>query len=65
MHNLSFKKDERNEPTKMATGMYSGEGEYVEFGDDCVCDGPVEGWLQNVVDSMKVRTSGGYGKGTV
>ena len=33
--------------------MHSGEGEYVEFADDCICDGPVETWLQNVVDSMK------------
>jgi dynein heavy chain len=33
--------------------MHSGEGEYVEFSADCTCDGPVETWLQNVVDSMK------------
>jgi dynein heavy chain len=33
--------------------MYSGEGEYVDFVDDCMCEGPVESWLQNVVDSMK------------
>ena len=33
--------------------MHSGEGEYVEFSGECVCDGPVETWLQNVVDSMK------------
>lgn len=35
--------------------MTSGEGETVEFAGDCVCDGPVETWLQNVVDAMKVR----------
>jgi dynein heavy chain len=33
--------------------MYSGEGEYVEFAEDCMCEGPVETWLQNVVDAMK------------
>lgn len=33
--------------------MYSGEGEYVEFDEDCICDGPVETWLQTLVDSMK------------
>ncbi len=33
--------------------MYSGEREYVEFAGDCMCEGPVETWLQNVVDSMK------------
>ncbi|KAI8473051.1 MAG: flagellar outer dynein arm heavy chain beta [Monoraphidium minutum] len=56
VHNLSFRRaplDERGEPTKAATGMYSGEGEYVEFVGDCLCDGPVETWLQSVVDSMK------------
>lgn len=26
--------------------MFSGENEYVEFADDCMCDGPVEHWLQ-------------------
>lgn len=34
--------------------MHSGEGECVEFAEDCICDGPVETWLQNVVDSMKL-----------
>jgi hypothetical protein len=31
----------------------SPKGEYVEFVDDCLCDGPVETWLQHVVDAMK------------
>ncbi len=53
MHNLTFRKDDRDEFTKAAIGMHSGEGEYVEFAEDCMCDGPVELWLQNVVDSMK------------
>lgn len=53
VHNLTFRKDERGEPTKIALGMFSGEGEYVEFAGDCSCDGPVEAWLMNVVDSMK------------
>ena len=47
------RKDERNEPTKVAIGMFSGETEPVEFDADCICDGPVENWLQCVVDSMK------------
>lgn len=33
--------------------MYSGEREYVEFVADCPCEGPVETWLQGVVDAMK------------
>lgn len=32
----------------------AGEGEYVPFAGECTCDGPVEIWLQNVVDSMRV-----------
>jgi hypothetical protein len=31
----------------------SRQGEYVEFVQDCLCDGPVEVWLQHVVDAMK------------
>jgi dynein heavy chain, axonemal len=34
--------------------MHSGEGEKIDFAADCICDGPVETWLQNVVDSMKL-----------
>ena len=46
MHNLTFRKNDAGEPTKIAIGMHSGEGEYVEFAGDCACDGPVETWLQ-------------------
>ncbi|GAX83885.1 hypothetical protein CEUSTIGMA_g11310.t1, partial [Chlamydomonas eustigma] len=53
VHNLTFKKSEAGDLTKQAIGMHSGEGEYVEFASDCICDGPVETWLQTVVDSMK------------
>eukprot|EP00955_Chlamydomonas_euryale_P098700 365162-Chlamydomonas_euryale.AAC.24 len=53
VHNLTFQKDDLGEPTKLAVGMHSGEGEYVEFAGDCSCDGPVESWLSNVVESMK------------
>ncbi|KAK9808985.1 hypothetical protein WJX72_007373 [[Myrmecia] bisecta] len=57
VHNLEFRKDDKGEPTKAAIGMYSGEGEYVAFASDCSCDGPVELWLQNVVDSMRAALS--------
>ena len=46
LHNLEFRKDADGQPTKAAIGMYSGEGEYVAFASDCICDGPVEHWLQ-------------------
>ena len=35
----------------------AGEGEYVQFSEDCVCDGPVEVWLQNVVNAMRSALS--------
>ena len=35
----------------------AGEGEYVPFAADCSCDGPVEVWLQNVVDAMRAALS--------
>lgn len=57
VHNLEFRKDEAGNPTKVAIGMYSGEGEYVPFASDCLCDGPVEVWLQNVVDAMRAALS--------
>ena len=46
MHNLEFRKSETGENTKAAIGMYSGENEFVAFTTVCVCDGPVEVWLQ-------------------
>ena len=45
---LKFKQDE-----KIAVGMYSSEREYVEFEDECDCDGQVEVWLNRVMDSMR------------
>eukprot|EP00882_Tetradesmus_deserticola_P009731 GHRQ01010278.1.p1 GENE.GHRQ01010278.1~~GHRQ01010278.1.p1 ORF type:complete len:796 (+),score=404.80 GHRQ01010278.1:482-2869(+) len=62
VHNLSFRKDDRGELTKAATGMFSGEGEYVEFAADCACEGPVETWLQSVVDSMKAAIQAEFKK---
>jgi dynein heavy chain, axonemal len=35
----------------------TGEGEYVPFAADCQCEGPVEVWLQSVVDSMRAALS--------
>ena len=33
--------------------MYSSEREYVEFEDECNCEGQVEVWLNRVMDSMR------------
>jgi dynein heavy chain len=35
----------------------AGEGEYVAFDKDCICDGPVEVWLQSVVNAMRSALS--------
>ena len=45
---LKFKEGE-----KTAVGMYSSEREYVEFEDECNCEGQVEVWLNRVMDSMR------------
>lgn len=37
--------------------MSVGEAEYVAFAEECSCDGPVESWLQNVVDAMRAALS--------
>ena len=41
MSSLKFTKDESGEPTKEAVGMYSKDGEYVEFDSPCQCVGQV------------------------
>mmetsp|Transcript_25005 Transcript_25005/g.85566 ORF Transcript_25005/g.85566 Transcript_25005/m.85566 type:complete len:4525 (+) Transcript_25005:136-13710(+) len=54
LDNLEFSKDDKGNPTKNAIGMYAGKpAEYIEFAQECLCDGPVETWLQTVVDTMR------------
>jgi dynein heavy chain len=53
MASLEFEKTPDGEMTKIAIGMYSGEGEYVPFHANCDCVGPVESWLNKLVDTMK------------
>ena len=45
---LKFKGEE-----KIAVGMFSSEREYVDFEDECDCDGQVEVWLNRVMNSMR------------
>ena len=47
----------RAEVTICSSFAFAGEGEYVAFAEECSCDGPVESWLQNVVDSMRSALS--------
>ena len=42
MAKLKFKDDDEGNPTKEALGMYSKEGEYVEFDKTCDCSGQVK-----------------------
>ena len=42
MAKLKFETDEQNEPTKKALGMWSKDGEYVEFDHPCECIGQVQ-----------------------
>ena len=41
MAKLKFKEDEDGKPTKEAVGMYSKDGEYVDFDEPCKCVGQV------------------------
>ena len=41
MAKLKFKEDEDGQPTKEAVGMYSKDGEYVDFDEPCKCVGQV------------------------
>ena len=42
MAKLKFVDDEDGNPTKEAVGMYSKEGEYVDFDKPCDCSGQVQ-----------------------
>ncbi|KAJ3180788.1 hypothetical protein HDU85_003867 [Gaertneriomyces sp. JEL0708] len=50
---LKFAEGPNGEPTKTAVGMYSREDEYVAFLQPCECTGPVEVWLNRLVDAMR------------
>ncbi|KAJ3128700.1 hypothetical protein HK098_003691 [Nowakowskiella sp. JEL0407] len=50
---LEFHKNAKGEFTKTAIGMYSKEDEYVPFVEPCECTGPVEVWLNRLVDMMR------------
>ena len=41
MAKLKFKADAEGKPTKEAVGMYSKDGEYVDFDEPCKCVGQV------------------------
>ena len=45
MAKLKFVDDADGNPTKEAVGMYSKEGEYVDFNKPCDCSGQVKKYL--------------------
>ncbi len=51
MAKLKFQMDDENQPTKQALGMYSKDGEYVDFAEPCECVGQVEVWLNKLMDT--------------
>ena len=65
MASLEFEKDDDDQDTKTALGMYSKEGEYVVFQDPCVCEGQVEVWLNKIMDSMRGTVKNNFAEAVV
>lgn len=61
LHRLEWKREaDTGAKTRIAVGMYSGEGEYVPFAKECHCGGPPEVWLARVVDAMRAALRAEY-----
>ena len=52
MAKLKFQQDDSGQPTKTALGMYSKDGEYVDFDEPCELTGQVENWLNTLLERM-------------
>ncbi|XP_063241593.1 dynein beta chain, ciliary-like [Bacillus rossius redtenbacheri] len=52
MAKLKFKQD-GGKSTKTAVGVWAKDGEYVDFSEDCLCDGKVEVWLNRLTETMR------------
>ena len=52
MAKLKFKEVAAGGHTSTALGMYSKDGEYVDFDKPCECVGQVESWLNTLLDAM-------------
>eukprot|EP00095_Tigriopus_kingsejongensis_P007513 maker-scaffold103_size370364-snap-gene-1.20 protein:Tk07513 transcript:maker-scaffold103_size370364-snap-gene-1.20-mRNA-1 annotation:"dynein beta ciliary-like" len=53
MAKLKLKTDEAGNSTNNAIAMFAKDGEYVEFKEECVCEGQVEVWLNRLMDTMR------------
>ncbi|XP_071797739.1 dynein beta chain, ciliary isoform X1 [Asterias amurensis] len=60
---LKFKQDDDDNDTKEALGMYSKEGEYVEFDSPCECSGQVEVWLNRLMDTSRSTVRNQFNEG--
>ncbi len=65
MAKLKFQKDDDDNDTKVALGMYSKENEFVEFKEECECTGQVEVWLNRLMDFMRSTTRGNFAEAVV
>ena len=62
---IKFNHQENDEETKEALGMYSGEGEYVEFKEPVWCTGPVETWLNKIMTESQSTINSNVSEGVV
>ena len=51
---VKFEDNADGTPSKVALGMISPQGEYVNFHEPCLCDGPVEVWLNKILEWMRM-----------
>ncbi|KAJ3608227.1 hypothetical protein NHX12_025277, partial [Muraenolepis orangiensis] len=54
MSRMSFQTEAEGRPASAGLGMFSREDEYVAFNQTCDCTGPVEVWLNRVLESMRM-----------
>uniref|UniRef100_A0A8C9NDF6 Dynein axonemal heavy chain 17 n=1 Tax=Serinus canaria TaxID=9135 RepID=A0A8C9NDF6_SERCA len=50
---LKFQEDSDKKPQKVAQGMFSRDGEYMDFDADCDLSGQVEVWLNRLLERMR------------
>lgn len=53
MAKLKFELDKDQKPVKVALGMFSKDGEYIDLNRPCDLSGQVEIWLNELLDAMK------------
>ena len=59
---LEMKKNDDGSPTNIAEKMIAKDGEIVQLMEDCVCDGQVELWLNEVMNKMRSTVRNEFAK---